>query len=540
MGAQDSSFELLLQASRFFFANSLYAEGHYALQVAQVSGQFTDRQKSEAAFCALVGWVRYHWERLVASFESPQCNAEAFIRAVETASSFAVQKKEIEWHRDLILETTNLCLGQGATQLAATILARICNLGLQESEFGSSLALFKLVFAHVQLISGSHHAKLALQDATELVVRHPTPFLSLYHSLLTLTQIHRSGDFNGANEALHTLRTGLASWGEIEKATNAIGLDVTWLKWVEMGTAFLGLFSGIELQNSGDVCGALQCFTNEATSLSACLSSDTTPLNHLLGEAILFEIQAQTATCHLIQCNYYAALKVLTELTEMVRRTSESIRQHRLMTLHMLVGHYSMGTQSIDVAVQHFDASLRYASQADQECYVELQRFICRPEDEGSRPLTEIAEKAAARGLVQVRTQCLVIEGIRKHMEGDETAKAVLRKALQSANTEVKSPRIQAAGLAYLGRHFFSLNRGDPKAEEALSSALALAAKMKDVLSQLAILKLLKCVNRSNDAKLEKITGYQVKRHADLKDNIMATLSDASHPLLVSWDIKTS
>lgn len=119
-----------------------------------------------------------------------------------------------------------------------------------------------------------------------------------------------------------------------------------------------------------------------------------------------------------------------------------------------------------------------------------------------------------------------------------DEAKAELRAGLRLA-VSTRSKKATVVCMTYLGQLFLRLGSHD-NADAALPKALVMAARMKDSLSQLVLLKLLLVMNKTKPAKLEKLGQYELKRVQELNGEEETAYRRPQHFWIQGWDLPQS
>lgn len=390
--------------------------------------------------------------------------------------------------------------------------------------------------------------------------------LDRYLTALELSAAGRQGNPIGLRKALDAFR-------ETRTRTPP---KVVPLAWPAAGApppeALQALYEGVYERSQAKVQDSVQLFSRalELTRSAGCG-----------GGTLEAELKLHTAANYLISCELGACARLLANLIKRdggLRQGASSRKRKRGSDIRADVGVAERGRK---VTLLHMCGVYAEATGHDKEARLFFKRsyqLACGGDDAadaadgvgsalrwivelhylwvslGSRPTPQVRASVAEQvqrlqaaavdsGNVTVQAYSLVLLGLCEAAAGAAArGRERLRQALAVANS-VQHKMAIASCLALIGSMRVPAAEGDPaEAKETsatFSSALMLAARMKDAFAQLTVLGLM-CRDASGGepqppGKLRKIQGYAEKRRGEIAAQVAAARASDAHGVILAW-----
>eukprot|EP00823_Brevimastigomonas_motovehiculus_P005972 TRINITY_DN4661_c0_g1_i1.p1 TRINITY_DN4661_c0_g1~~TRINITY_DN4661_c0_g1_i1.p1 ORF type:complete len:418 (+),score=39.68 TRINITY_DN4661_c0_g1_i1:175-1428(+) len=393
--------------------------------------------------------------------------------------------------------------------------------------------------------------------------------LKIYFILLKLIVLHRSGVYEHMDDYIKALRNLIQIYfprsDNTRRSPQSVfpGLLFHWLQ-PSLLQGLACLFDGALHRSKADLALSKKALEEGDAHLNHYLQFEhatqkTSVVTTKIMDCVVlsqFEIRSQLIVDYLIECDFERACEFLVQLCVHLPQ-AQCLRAPEYVTAHVLCAHYSHLTSGRADAQRHFQRAMCYAGICSnpQEEKRYLRLAMCMYEvttdvqslHSAQMELQSIEKEAADANLQLLKLYAMLTRAILMSWElsmgssdvslSTNESKYLLRNALNLSSSQVMSKKGQMTALILLGRYFYS--KDDKKSlDDALESALATAARMKDSIAQIVILQLY-IITTSSDA--EKYTSICQKRIEGLKESVAKAVKRSEyHNFLLKWDCSTS
>lgn len=587
-------FLTLLNTSRQLENTYHFKQAIYCLKgITQNKKQFSKCEVIEAQFQIYVLFAKYYlWEAHKTQFN----DCVALHKSLYNARTYALKKKRLDWYVRVVAESVDIFCNQAHNPRVASNCIQEAIIEIKKEDqnlihYNNERIFFELLHCHIQLLTrnsalGDSMNKIE-KDIQNLGGRSPEAWsLVIYYSIIRLAIAHRTGEYCKVANQLKSLQDAvkhLLQFQQRQGPLKKLYLGAwDWLMDSTLGQALILIYKGCIARNGAEMADAFTSFQSGVELLSKhleklCQHNERGNLMQIqIIENLLFDLKAEIVVSHLIQSDFPSALDLIYSLIRsipsenpnqvgMIPKWNGYPLQAKKKVIHILCGQYIQATHGIREAFDHFQRALDLCPKEQKHavnnvlnhqsstnktiedvCYIRLHQAVLGiyPTNQENvkateRDLNDIQQMAERYNLLQISSYCLVLRGICFFfINSFDNAKSLLRRGLLVGTAKLNNKKLITAALTYLGKYFLSPHCGNKKqAEEALSSALMLSARMKDTLTQLTVLKLLLELNNGNEEKIEKILLYQSKRKEDLEGVLSKTAVNTNHGPVLMWDI---